>query len=122
MCCMKRQTIRNHKDFIMPSNTPKIVGHYFVIKARPALKPGDARYGLVVPKSTFKLAVKRNRVKRVLRDWIAFNETLMRDDLDYVFIAFSSILDCTRDIGRKKIKNALRRLAKLYDKQNNQSQ
>jgi ribonuclease P protein component len=108
---MKRKTIRNHKDFIVSHDNPAVANQYFFTKAKPMAK-SDARYGIIAPKRTFKLAVQRNRAKRLLRDWIAYNEDLMLPNLDYVFIARAAILDCTREIGRDKMANALKKISK----------
>ena len=43
----------------------------------------------------------------MLRDWIAFNEGLMRDDWDYVFIGRRDILNADRTTGRTAMKKAL---------------
>lgn len=108
---MKRKTIRKYKDFITLPNDPSVANDYFVTKVKVAAKP-DARYGLVAPKKIFKLAVQRNRVKRLLRDWIAANEDLMLPDFDYIFIARESILDCSRDTGRANMAQALKKISK----------
>ena len=78
---------------------------------KPMVKK-DARYGVIASKRTFKLAVNRNRAKRLLRDWIADNENLMLPNMDYVFIARAAVLDCSREIGRKKMANALKKISK----------
>ena len=49
----------------------------------------------------------RNRAKRLLRDWIAYNENMMLDDKDYVFVARRAILDATRQEGRDAVRKAL---------------
>lgn len=108
---MKRKTIRNHKDFLTTSNDPVVVNAYFITKAKLAARK-DARYGIVAPKKTFKLAVHRNRVKRLLRDWISVNEDLMLPNADYIFIAREAILNCEREIGRKKMRTALKKIMK----------
>ena len=72
----------------------------------------DSRYGIIASKRTFKFAVQRNRAKRLLRDWIAFNEDLMLPDMDYIFIARANILNCSRESGRAKMANALKRISK----------
>ena len=82
---------------------------------------GDARYGLIASKRAFKLAVLRNRAKRVIRDWIAANEKLMSPDLDYVFIIHDTVINHNRDEGRKKLARALVRILKLR-KQNAKKQ
>lgn len=113
---MKRKTILKHNDFLTPSDC--IIGRseFFIVKTKPAKISGDPRYGIVASKRTFKLAVDRNRAKRLLRDWIAFNEDLMLSDLDYVFIAYSKILDATRDLGRLRMRDLFRKIAKTYQK------
>jgi len=82
-----------------------------------AQKPGDARYGVIVSKRIFRTAVLRNRAKRLVRDWIAFNERLMVQDLDYIFVLYLPILDCEREIGRRSLAHSLKRIAKTYKKQ-----
>ncbi len=108
---MKRKTIRNHKDFLTTPDDMTVSGFYFIVKAKPAVKK-DSRYGLVASKRTFKLAVARNRAKRLLRDWIAYNEHLMNPDMDYIFIARPAILICSREAGRKKMAYALKKISK----------
>ena len=113
---MKRKTIRNHKDFITPRDCAMARCAFCAIKTKPAKIQGDARYGIVVSKKFFKLATQRNRAKRLLRDWIAFNEDLMIADLDYVFIANESVLESNRDCGRVEIKKAFEKISKQYGK------
>ena len=108
---MKRKTIRNHKDFLTTPDDKVVMNHFFITKAKKAAKK-DARYGIIASKRVLKLAVQRNRAKRMLRDWIAFNEDLMLPDMDYIFIAHTAILDCSREIGRHKMKNALKKISK----------
>ena len=111
---MKRKTIRNHRDFLTTPNDLMVRSDCFIAKAKNAKLKNDARYGLIVSKRNFKLAVDRNRAKRLLRDWIAFNEELMLPDMDYIFIAGPRILTCSREDGRKKIYQVLTKLAQLH--------
>ena len=108
---MKRKTIRNHKDFATTPDDPVAADFYFIVKAKRAVKK-DSRYGLIAAKRVFKLATLRNRAKRLLRDWIAYNEHLMKPNMDYIFIARSTILNCTRDTGRRKLAHALKKISK----------
>jgi len=110
---MKRKTILNHRDFLTVREDPVVFADCFVAKAKSAKFIGDARFGLVATKKTFRLAVHRNRAKRLLRDWIAFNEDLMLPDMDYIFIARSPILDCNREDGRNQMRKALKKIAKI---------
>ena len=108
---MKRKTIRSHKDFFTTPDDPTYVGHWFIVKAKTAVKK-DSRYGIIASKRSFKLAVHRNRAKRLLRDWIATNENLMAPNKDYIFIARVPILECSREVGRQKMAHAIKNLSK----------
>ena len=109
-----RNTIKNHDDFAMTPDDLSGRSAYFIARAKYAKYPNDARYGLVVTKRTFKHAVDRNRAKRLLRDWIAFNETKMLSNMDYVFVARAPILKATREEGRIDMAKALSWISKTY--------
>ena len=109
---MKRDTIKNHTDFAMGENDPTARCACFLVRAKLAKFPDDARYGIIVTKKTFKHAVDRNRAKRLLRDWIAFNEKMLRPEWDYVFVVRRAILDADRTSGRAAMKKALHYLRK----------
>ncbi len=96
----------------MTDENPVAKSAFFFIRMKPCVIPDTPRYGLTVTKRTFKFAVQRNRAKRLLRDWIRFNEKRLRPDMDYVFIARRGILDATRDDGRAAMARALTYLKK----------
>lgn len=107
-----RDTIKKHRDFLMTDDNPTARSAYFFVRIKPCVVPNDARYGLVATKKTFKLATNRNRAKRLLRDWVRFNETLLLPDYDYIFIARRAILDASRGDGRSAMARALKYLQK----------
>ena len=109
---MIRDTIKNHSDFIAGENDPTARSAFFLVRAKPAKYPDDARFGLIVTKKTFKHAVDRNRAKRLIRDWIAYNEKMMRDDWDYIFVIRRDILNADRNSGRDAMRKALHYLRK----------
>ena len=111
---MKRKTIRNHRDFLTERDAPRTSNSAFLIRIKPAKIPGDARYGIIAPKKVFKLAVQRNRAKRLVRDWIAANEDLMMDNWDYIFVLREPILSLNRDSGRGKMRYKLKCLSENY--------
>lgn len=113
-----RNTIKNHNDFKTDRSHPYTSTDLFAIRTKSAKFADDPRYGLVVTKRNFRFAVHRNRVKRMLRDWIAFAENYMCDDMDYVFYAYPEILGdgVNREIGRKKMVAALRDIKMRHDK------
>lgn len=110
---MKRDTIKKHEDFATAQNDPSARSAYFLIRAKKAKFENDPRYGVSVTKRSFKHAVDRNRAKRMLRDWIAFNEDLLRPEWDYVFIVRKDIFCADCYTGRGAMKKALRYMQKL---------
>ncbi len=109
---MIRDTIKKHADFVARENDPVARCAYFLVRAKKAKFPNDARYGMIVTKKTFKHAVDRNRAKRMMRDWIAFNEHMMRPEWDYVFIIRRDIANADRLSGRVAMRKALHYLRK----------
>ncbi len=102
-----RNTIKNHDDFLTIDTDPIAKSPYFIIRAKTAKFPDDPRVGFTATKRTFRPATQRNRAKRLLRDWVAYNEKLMLPNFDYIFIARSAILDATRPDGRESMRKAL---------------
>ena len=109
-----RDTIKKHSDFLMSDEDPTARSPYFFVRAKHARFPENPRVGFTATKRTFKLAVERNRAKRLLRDWVRFHNDLMCDMFDYVFIARPQILEATRESGRIAIEKALRYIAYKY--------
>ncbi len=108
-----RNTIKQHKDFLIAETDHTARSSLFLIRMRAARLADDPQYGLVVTKRMFRHAVDRNRAKRLLRDWIAYNEKWMRPDRDYIFISRRDILKASRTDGRVAMKKALRYLGRL---------
>lgn len=96
----------------MTDDNPTARTVLFFVRMKPCAIPNDARYGVVATKRTFKFATQRNRAKRLLRDWVRFNEALLLPNMDYVFVARHPILDATRDDGRAIMARALTQLKK----------
>lgn len=111
-----RNTIKMHNDFFTPRDGPSARCAYFLIKIKPAKFPDDPRYGIITTKKSMRHAVDRNRAKRLLRDWLRFNEKLMLPKFDYIFIVRDAILDASREEGRIAMTKALRYLKKEYGK------
>jgi len=105
-----RNTIKKHADFAELENSRTFRCELFIARAHPTKFPNDARYGLIVPKRAFKLATRRNRIKRRLRAWIRLNEGLLLPDLDYVFIARSGVSDADHQKGMLWMQRALKEI------------
>ena len=114
-----RNTIKKHQNFLIGENDINARCALFFVRARPAHFTEDPQYGLVVTKKLFKFAVDRNRAKRLLRDWIRFNEKYMCDNLDYIFIARRGILQTNRTNGREAMRKALHYIKKLNSERTN---
>ncbi|MCQ2574514.1 MAG: ribonuclease P protein component [Alphaproteobacteria bacterium] len=97
----------------MPFDCASASTDFFTTKAKPICYQRDSRYGIVISKKIFKLAIERSRAKRLLRDWIAYNENLMQEGYDYIFIAKINILNTDRETGRTTVKNALEKIQTL---------
>ncbi len=110
---MIRDTIKKHDDFVPGANDQTARCAYFLIRAKHTKWPDAPRYGLIVTKKTFKHAIDRNRAKRLLRDWIEYNEKMLCNNWDYIFIARRDILGATRTDGRVAMKKALNYLRKI---------
>jgi len=110
-----RDTIKKHSDFITAEDDPSARSAYFMVRAKAAKYPEDPRVGFTVTKRTFRFAVDRNRAKRLLRDWVRFNEGLMLPEYDYVFIAYANILNATREDGRTAMAKVLGHIARKYN-------
>ena len=108
-----RDTIKKHIDFLPNDADLSARCAFFFVRARPAKVPESPRYGLIAAKRTFKLAVHRNRAKRLLRDWIRHNERYMCNTLDYIFVARHGILNASRPDGYAAMRKALNYIKKL---------
>lgn len=108
---MKHDTIKKHKDFITSLDTTILRSGNFTLKIKPASNTNGAHYGIVASKRFFRLAVERNRAKRLLRDWLAFNEDLMNENFDYIFMAEHGILNVKREEGRQEMANVLKKVS-----------
>ena len=109
-----RNTIKNHTDFMTAPGDPSATATFFIVRAKKTRFPNDPRYGVIASKRTFKLAVHRNRAKRLIRDWLAYCDDLLLPEFDYVFIARASILTATRDMGRESMSRALNHIRLKY--------
>lgn len=108
-----RNTIKKHSDFAMGIDTPTVKTTFFIAKAAKTRFPGDARFGLIVTKKTFRFAVQRNRAKRLLRVWIRANDNLFKPEFDYIFIARRQILDASLSDGISVMTDSLKSLGEM---------
>jgi ribonuclease P protein component len=72
-----------------------------------------ARYGLVATKKSFETAVKRNRARRLVREWLRLSASALDPALDYSFVLRPLILDASREDGIKELKKTLLKLKEM---------
>lgn len=113
-----RDTIKSHADFHTSDTDPIARAEAFFVRAKPVRFPTNPRVGFLATKHTFKLAVDRNRAKRLLRDWVRFHQGLLSPDYDYIFIARRPILETNRESGRAAMEKALLHITHKYVSKN----
>lgn len=109
-----RDTIKKHEDFHTTDSDPSARSLYFVVRAKPARFPDNPRIGFMATKRTFKLAVHRNRAKRLMREWVRYNADLMVPEFDYIFVGRSPIIYTDRKTGYAAMARALKHILRKY--------
>lgn len=83
------------------SNGYKVEDRYLLILAKPNNRD-YARLGLAISKKKVKLAVGRNRIKRIIRESFRHNHEVIKG-LDIVVIAGRDIAQLTREQLRQNL-------------------
>ena len=82
-----------------------------------ASKQGESKFGVSVPKKKFKRAVDRNKIKRLIKEALRLNKTLLNKELSkrnvalHVMILFNGGKIPSYNSVEVKIKEILKRLA-----------
>ena len=79
--------------------------HFDILYTQNSL--GYARAGLVVGKKNVRSAVKRNRIKRVVREVFRNNKSLF-DSLDLVFLAKKGCEELNYSVAKREIQDNIR--------------
>ena len=96
-------------------DSPYRVSHRnLLMLARPnGLK--EARLGLIVAKKNVRLAVKRNRIKRVVRDSFRLNQQTV-ETLDIIFLARRGLDKLEPAVQQKLLLESWRKLSRQMSK------
>ena len=96
-------------------DSPYRVSHRnLLMLARPnGLK--EARLGLIVAKKNVRLAVKRNRIKRVVRDSFRLNQRTV-ETLDIIFLARRGLDKLEPAVQQKLLLESWRKLSRQMSK------
>jgi len=101
-----KNTIKAHKNFMFRDSEMLPMPAFFT-KFRPKLF-ATGQYGLVVSKRVFRLAVVRNRAKRLLRAWIYRSK--LPKDFDVIFIARPKIFETKLSDGVGQMRKVLKQV------------
>lgn len=83
--------LRRMRDFALLSQRGRVVyGRFFTLRIRPSKEP--TKIGFVVTTKMFKRAVKRNRIKRRLREALRVQPETWPQNMDLLFIAKPEVL------------------------------
>jgi len=99
-----KNTIRKHKNFDFADIKSSILPAFFM-KKRP-MRFDAGQYGIVAGKKVFPSAVKRNRAKRLLREWLRGCD--MPKGQDVLLVARPEILETSLKSGLEQMKKALK--------------
>ena len=96
-------------------DSPYRVSHRnLLLLARPNGIEG-ARLGLIVAKKNVRLAVKRNRIKRVVRDSFRLNQQML-ETLDIIFLARRGLDKLEPAVQQKLLQDSWRKLSRQISK------
>ncbi|MEJ5301430.1 MAG: ribonuclease P protein component [Thermodesulforhabdaceae bacterium] len=73
----------------------KVKGRFFIINYMPNNLP-FSRLGLVVPKKYYRKAVKRNRLKRCVREWFRLHKYLLASPPKDIVVVVLPGIDASR--------------------------
>ena len=88
--------LKKRKEFLAAARGSRRHASAFVLQAasRAELEPAPARFGLTITKKTVPSAVRRNRIRRRLREALRQGAALSAPPgCDYVFVAREKALD-----------------------------
>ncbi|MDR0448869.1 MAG: ribonuclease P protein component [Rickettsiales bacterium] len=107
-----RQTFDSRADFERLKNgAARFPARFFIANAAPA-RTNPAKYGMVATIKSFDTAVKRNRARRLMREWLRLSGKL-DPALDYSFVLRPHILDAKAGEGQKELSRALGKLREM---------
>ncbi|MCL2629104.1 MAG: ribonuclease P protein component [Alphaproteobacteria bacterium] len=105
-----RESFKKRADFLRLKDCgASFVARFFIANAAPA-REIPARYGITASLSTFDNSVKRNRARRLMREWLRLEADALDPGKDYSFVLRAAILNAKREEGVKELKKVLEKL------------
>ncbi len=104
----KRFRLRKQRDFENIFNGGMYLSDGFLALKSKSNNFGCSRFGFVVSNKISNIAAKRNRIKRIMREYIRINMPNLKEGFDCLFIAKKGIAEK----NSKEIKECVDKLLK----------
>ena len=106
---VKINKIKKNNDFNMIyNNSRKIYTRYAIIFMKEN-KNKNRRFGFVASKKTGN-SVKRNRIKRLFREFVRNNHKKFETNKDYIFVGKAVLKDKIKDLSYRDFEKDLKKL------------
>jgi ribonuclease P protein component len=116
LSCTKADRILKRREFIaLAKSGRRIQNEYFIAVFSPG-RHGRSRLGITVTKKVGG-AVKRNRIKRLVREFFRLNRQSISGEWDINIIAKNQIADITSERAYQSLQNIISRISRYDDPQ-----
>ena len=109
-CLKRKEILRKRESFsYMKEESFLVRGSYFFLFFKPSLEPNETfnKIGFLVTKKQIKLAVHRNRAKRLMREAYRLLKNKIKVGYYFLLIANRKILTCSVLDVKKQLQEAL---------------
>jgi len=107
--------LKRHEFIALANSGRRIQNEYFIAVFSPG-RNGRSRLGVTVTKKVGK-AVKRNRIKRLVREFFRLNRQFISGAWDINIIAKNQIADISSEQAYRALQNIFNRISRYDDPQ-----
>jgi ribonuclease P protein component len=107
--------LKRHEFIALAKSGRRIQNEYFIAVFSPG-RQGRSRLGVTVTKKVGR-AVKRNRIKRLVREFFRLNRQFLSGEWDINIIAKKQIADITSEEAYRSLQNLFYRISRYDDPQ-----
>jgi ribonuclease P protein component len=107
--------LKRHEFIALAKSGRRIQNEYFIAVFAPA-RHGRSRLGVTVTKKVGR-AVKRNRIKRLVREYFRLNRQFLSGEWDINIIAKHQITDIASENAYRSLQNIFNRISRYDDSQ-----